>query len=468
MYPRTHALAARMWRALDGDAQRLRRVRVAGAGDLPGCFPVSDFAAAAIAAAALAADELRSCAGLPARPANATVHVDRRLAAAWFASTLQPLGWAPPPLRDALTADWRCGDGWIRLHANAPPHRAAACRVLGLRRGDDADAVRAALAGWNAARLEHEIVAAGGCAAEMRSIAQWRAHPQGIAVRAQPLVAWTREAAPVPAWQPSAQRLLRGLRVLDLTRVLAGPVATRMLAGLGATVLRIDAPSWDEPGVVPEVTRGKLCARLDLKTAPGRQRMLELLGEADVLVHGLRPDALDALGLGAQVRARTCPGLIDVSLDAYGWSGPWAARRGFDSLVQMSCGIAHAGMRAAGAGNPWPLPVQALDHATGYLMAAAVLRGLALRLERGASTRARLSLAASAELLLEHAGANARAAHAPLAADDWLARPEATPWGAARRLRAPWRITGVPTRWELPASALGSAPARWPRTPTPA
>lgn len=462
MYARTHTLAARMWAALEGEPARLRRLRASGAGALPGCFAVSDFAAAAVASAALAADELRDLAAARPRAAPATVRVDRRLAAAWFSTTLRPLGWQPPPLRDALTGDWRCRDAWVRVHANAPHHRAAACRVLGLRAHADAAHMAAAVSGWDATLLEQEIVTAGGCAAEMRSAAAWREHPQGAALSEQALVESQRLPAPRRAWQPDPGRLLRGLRVLDLTRVLAGPVATRMLAGLGATVLRIDAPAWDEPGVVPEVTRGKLCARLDLKTPRGRERLVELLADADVLVHGLRPGALAGLGLDPQAVDAIRPGLVDVSLDAYGWRGPWATRRGFDSLVQMSCGIAHAGMLATGAQRPRPLPVQALDHATGYLMAAAVLRALAVRLHTGLATRARLSLAASAQLLLEHGGCDAQAPHAELAEEDWLARPEITPWGAARRLRAPWRIGGVATRWDLPAAALGSSPARWP------
>lgn len=144
-------------------------------------------------------------------------------------------------------------------------------------------------------------------------------------------------------WQPTASRPLAGIKVLDLTRVLAGPVATRFLAGLGARVLRIDPPDWDEPGVVPEVTLGKNCARLDLRQTADRARFEALLSDCDMIVHGYRPGALDRLGYGFDLRRALRPGLIDISLCAYGWSGPWAARRGFDSLVQMSCGIADRG-----------------------------------------------------------------------------------------------------------------------------
>lgn len=162
-----------------------------------------------------------------------------------------------------------------------------------------------------------------------------------------------------------ARRPLAGIKVLDFTRVLAGPVATRFLAGLGADVLRIDPPEWDEPGVVPDVILGKRCARLDLHTAEDRRVFEALLARADIVVHGYRPGAMARLGYDEGERRTINPGLVDVSLCAYGWTGPWAGRRGFDSLVQMSIGIAEAGMRWQQAERPVPLPVQALDHATG-------------------------------------------------------------------------------------------------------
>ncbi|HUI59343.1 MAG TPA: CoA transferase, partial [Steroidobacteraceae bacterium] len=192
-----------------------------------------------------------------------------------------------------------------------------------------------------------------------------------------------------------------------------------------------------------------------------RERFDHLLSEADILIHGYRPGALEHLGLDSAQRRRLAPGLIDVSLCAYGWTGPWAARRGFDSLVQMSAGIAAAGMDWKRAPKPTPLPVQALDHATGYLMAAAAIRGLTRRIRRGVGTEARLSLARTAKLLVD---AGAQPPHEPLApetADDLAARLEATRWGSARRIRAPASLTHAPMSWELPATKLGSSPASW-------
>jgi len=226
-------------------------------------------------------------------------------------------------------------------------------------------------------------------------------------------------------------------------------------------VLRIDPPSWDEPAVVPDVSLGKRCARLDLYDADDRAKFLELLRRADILVHGYRSDALDRLGLDAQLRRETRPGLVDVSLDAYGWTGPWRSRRGFDSLVQMSAGIAEAGMRILGRDRPTPLPVQALDHAAGYLMAAAAVRGLTERLETGRGFLAQTSLARVADLLIS----------APLAGmvgdltcaeeADWSEGVESSDFGLARRLRPPISIASTTLQWDRPATKLGSAPPAW-------
>ena len=446
------------WTALGGELADLGAIEVAGTGALPSTFAVTDFAGAAVAAAAAALREIvRFNTG--SRP---MLTVDRRLSSMWFAMSIRPQGWSLPALRDPVTGDYRTRDGWIRIHANAPRHRAAAEQVLAC--ADDPQALARAVGSWNAGELESAIVAAGGCAAQLRSCRQWREHPQGTAVESEPLIHWTLPSGrPPPGDRPpgAPDRPLAGVRVLDLTRVLAGPVATRFLAGYGAEVLRIDPPHWDEPGIVPEVTLGKRCTRLDLNVPTGRERFESLLRTADILVHGYRPGALAALGYGAQALQQLAPGLIEASLDAYGWSGPWSQRRGFDSLVQMSAGIAAAGMTWRAAARPIPLPVQALDHATGYLLAAAALRGLAQQLATGRGSRARLSLARTAGALIDCGTREADPPLEPECAHDIDPRPEATPWGAALRLRPPVRIEGVPMYWTLPATPLGSAAASW-------
>ncbi|WLH11581.1 CoA transferase [Pseudomonas hefeiensis] len=426
-----------------------------GDGGLPSAFAVTELACASVAAAGQAAAELihQQTGRLP------PVEVDRRLASFWFSTSLRPLGWSVPPMWDAVAGDYATADGWIRLHTNAPHHRLAAQTVLGTC-NDRAD-MAAKVALWNKAELEHAVVQAGGCAAEMRSWQAWQIHPQGRAVNAEPLVHLEATAGQQPKpWLGTVAQPLAGLKVLDLTRVLAGPIASRFLAGLGADVLRIDPPGWSEPGVVPEVTLGKRCARLDLHQPDDRVAFEALLMDADILLHGYRADALERLGYGAEQRQRIAPGLIDVSLNAYGWSGPWQNRRGFDSLVQMSSGIAEAGMGWKQTDKPTPLPVQALDHGTGYLMAASAIVLLSRRLASGQGGSARLSLARTAKLLIEHGAGDPTLLRAE-AEDDQGLVVEQTPWGPAHRLQVPLKITGTPLQWTLPAAELGAHRARW-------
>ena len=447
-----------IWASAGGAPAAADRMTQTGTGSLPSVFPVTDLAAASVGAAGLAAAELIAC----RHGTWPESTVDRRFASLWFGAGIVPEGWTLPPAWDAIAGDYETADGWIRLHTNAPHHRAAALAVLGVP--EDKKAVSSAVARWTKDALEDAVVAQGGCAAAMRGLAAWAAHDQGRAVAAEPLV-WREpaDAVPPPDWPIPRDRPLRGIKVLDLTRVLAGPVATRFLAGFGAEVLRIDPPGWDEPGVVPSVTLGKRTARLDLRTAEGRTVFERLLAGADILVHGYRSDALDRLGLGQDRRRAIRPGLIDVALDAYGWSGPWRTRRGFDSLVQMSSGIADAGMRRLGKDRPHPLPVQALDHACGYAMATAALRGLTTRLETGRGGSARLSLARIAALLTGEVATDDTTSLAPETPADLDPAIEATAWGPARRIEAPVRVEGATLRWDLPAGPLGAGPAVWQR-----
>jgi hypothetical protein len=456
MHERTHDLLAEIWTSLDGGEDAPRALECAGDEALPSTFAVSDLAAASVGAAALAVATLVAARhGLTPK-----VTVDRRLASFWFASSIRPRGWSMPAVWDPVAGDYAGADGWIRLHTNAPRHRAAAERVLGAQ--VDRAGMAAAVATWCVGALEAAIVGEGGCAAEMRTLDAWAQHPQGVAVAREPLVD-VRAGAEGRAceWTVPADRPLAGVRVLDLTRVLAGPVASRFLAGFGAEVLRIDPPDWNEPAIEPEVTLGKRCARLDLKSPEGRATFEALLADADVLLHGYRSDALARLGYDAGARDRLRPGLVDVCLDAYGWSGAWRARRGFDSLVQMSVGIAAAGQAWRGAASPVPLPVQALDHATGYCMAAAAVRGLVRRLEDARGSAARLSLARIAKLLVDAGCGQERAPFAAERPADRAAQVESTAWGPASRLLPPVSIGGAAMHWALPAAALGSSPARW-------
>lgn len=453
-----------LWQGLAGRDAVPASLTFTGSGNLSSAFCVSPLAAAATGVAGVAAAEFISArAGV-----MPDVQVDRRLASHWFRSSVEPIDWSLPELWDSVAGVYACADGWIRLHTNAPHHRVAALTVLGLADTSTLPVARqqvaAAIHAWHKSELEQAIVKQGGCAAAMLSAQQWQEHPQGQAVAAEPLIDFGPNRPASIRYRReefSLARPLTGIRVLDLTRVLAGPVATRLLAGLGAEVLRLDPPDWNEPAVLPDVTVGKRCARVDLKSRAGRAVFEALLADADVLVHGYRSDALDRLGLGSDYRQRVVPGLVDVCLNAYGWSGPWRERRGFDSLVQMSSGIAHAGMLGFNKQAPFPLPVQALDHATGNLMAAAVLRGLTEQVLTGCVRTARLSLARTAVLLSDGPAGDHSDTLARVTAADQEAKLEHTSWGALKRTRFPLQLAGVDISWAQPAGELGSSEPHW-------
>lgn len=428
-------VAAHLWSLLDGHPSNLEGLQlVGGRRVLPSIFDVTALATAAVGVASLAVAELHAA---RAKREMEPVSVGTREASAAFrCETLFVAdGWELPAVWDPIAGDYEGADGWIRLHTNYAHHRAAALRALGVHDAER-EAVSASVAGWKVDDLESRVVAEGGAAAAMRTREAWLAHPQGSATATAPPIEVNPRPGPVRRSLSRSQTPLGGVKVLDLTRVIAGPFATRFLAGWGAQVLRLDPPGFEEvPAIVPESTTGKRCAFLDLATRDGHARFLDLVREADVLVHGYRPGALALLGLDDGSLLETNPDLIVSQHDAYGWTGPWASRRGFDSLVQMSAGIA----AARGADRPRPLPAQVLDHATAMLIAAAVCRSLTARQLTGIAFDIRGSLIGVANLLWNLPDPSAMSIEAPRfgVADT---EPRRTWWGSARAVPLPGRI----------------------------
>jgi hypothetical protein len=461
-------IAARIWGQVGGRADLPGVLTVTGPrAVLPSQFDVTGLATASVAAATMAAAEFLAVSS-DRRPLPVTV--DSRQACAAFAAEglFTPVGWERPDPWDPIAGNYQARDGWIRLHTNYAYHRSAVERLLG---ATDRESVRAAVAEWKAEELETAVVDAGGCAAVMRTREDWLAGPAGAATADAPLAATADR--PLPGGAGSGGGAVAGdaaggggllpysgLRVLDLTRVIAGPVGTRFLAAYGADVLRIDPPGFAEvPALLPETTAGKRTAALDLVAAAGRAAFESLAATADVLVTGLRADALGRLGYDDAALAALNPALIVASLDAYGWDGPWRDRRGFDSLVQMSSGIAAAGAAATGADHPVPLPVQALDHACGYLVAAAVGRALTRRRTESVVSRIRLSLVGIANLLWSLP----RPAERPPMPKpgDFPLTDVQTAWGPARRVPLPGAIAGIEPHWRVEAGPLGRHQPAW-------
>lgn len=450
-----------IWDGLGGESRWLDRLGVEGAGAMPCCLSMTDLGTAAFASTGVAVAELTSL----AQATPPSVEVDRLGCYAWLRmGETRPVSPRRPrrgPFHD-ISTDYETADGrWVRFQANYEHLRVATLAALDVK--EDRAAIADLIRRHDADEIEQRIIDGGGAAAASRSIDEWLEHPQGRAVAAEPLVDVTLGATVDEPWMPTPERPLAGIRILDLTRVLAGPLATRCLAGYGAEVLRLDPPGYAEPGGSSggELMLGKRCAHLDLKTDEGHAAFLDLLSQSDVLVHGLRADALDALDLGRDIRERSRPGLVEVTLDAYGWTGPWWNRRGFDTLVQSSCGLADAGMRWAGTDRPFRWPFSVLDHVTGYLMAAAAVRGLARRVETGQGSVSRVSLARTSALLVS-GGAQEPQEELPFPVDGpFEPRVAISADGPLRRLRWPVAVAGAPVFWERPGDPYGSSTPTW-------
>jgi crotonobetainyl-CoA:carnitine CoA-transferase CaiB-like acyl-CoA transferase len=360
------------------------------------------------------------------------------------------MGFAP------LSRFWRSADGWVRAHANYPWHHAALLQALDA--DDTTESVGAAMAARTAQEIEAAVFAAGGVAAAVGAAEQWRRHPQGQAIASEPLV-WHEVVGPAPARDRDASDLpAEGVRVLDLTRVIAGPVCTRYLAALGADVLRIDPPHRPDMthGVVADTLLGKRSAIVDARTEQGATTLRDLAASADVVVCGYRPGALEQLGLDPLTLAERNPGVAVVALDAWGHTGPWRGRRGFDSVVQAPTGIAVA--EAGGRDEPGSLPCQLLDHGTGYLAAAAVLDSLRRQAVEGGSHVRRLSLARTAAWLVA-----APAIEREQTSDDDRQWTVELPFddGAVIAVRPPGELSGKPLVWPSTPSRYGSSAPHW-------
>jgi hypothetical protein len=428
----------------------------------PSSFAIGAAAQSSIAATALAAAALHAARGAPMQ----RVGVDMRHAAIEFRSErhLRENGAEPPDPWDDIAGGYLCGDGrGVRLHTNFPHHRAGLVRLLG--GADTRTAVAAALAQRAAFAFEEEATAAGLCVSAMRSFVEWYAHQQRAVLAAMPVVEVTRIGAASPrALPPAASRPLEGLRVLDLTRVIAGPVAGRALAAHGAEVLHITSPNLPSIAtLVKDTGRGKRCAFLDLDAQEGRARLQDLARAADALIGSYRAGALARRGFGAEALADIAPGIVVGELCAYGWDGPWGGKRGFDSLVQTSTGFNVAEAEAAGVAPPKVLPCQPLDHASGYLLALGVQAAWLRRAREGGSWRVRVSLARTG-LWLRGLGrvGEGFAARDPKQEDIAdLLDVEHGAWGALTHVRHAAQMALTPAHWARPAEPLGASPAAW-------
>ncbi len=448
---------------------RLREVQVTGPADpiLPTPFRIGEASSAALAAVGLAVSDIWEI----RTGRRQEITVDTRQATASLRSgTYMKMEDAPVSTgRNPIMGFYPAKTGrWSYLHCNFPNHRAAALSVLGVP--EDREAVASAVAGWDALELEEAIIAANGAGGMVRTMDEWAQHPQAAAVASLPLLEIVRIGDSPAESLPEGDRPLSGIRALDLTRVLAGPTCARTLAEHGADVLKITASHLPNIGYQEfDTGHGKLSAYLDLREEQDLDTLRGLVKNCDVFSQSYRPGTLAGRGLSPHELAELRPGIIYISLSAFGHEGPWASRRGFDTVVQAVSGIAsrQGELFPGGETGPQFYPVSAIDYLTGYLMAFGTMIALARRAREGGSWLVRASLAQTGRWLLERGQvpqselAGVPEEFSPEEVEKWTMVSE-TPTGRLRHLAPVLKLSETPPRWARPAVPLGHNVAAWP------
>jgi crotonobetainyl-CoA:carnitine CoA-transferase CaiB-like acyl-CoA transferase len=456
-------ILADLWMLACGDPAALDAVTLTGEEpQLPSSFRLAAAAQASVAAAGLAAAQMWKLRG--GQSQHVAVDMQHAVVECRSERYLRVDGKPPGPAWDAIAGIYKTRDQrFVRLHTNFRHHRDAVCKVLNCK--PEREDVQAALMRWDGEAFETAAYAGGCAVALMRSHEQWSALPHARALAELPLISIEKigEAGPRP-WPPG-DRPLAGLRVLDLSRVIAGPVAGRTLAAHGADVLLISGPDLPAiPWLVIDTGRGKLTSLIELKSEQGRDRLRDLLASADIFSQGYRPHAIAALGFSPQDAARISPGIVYVSLSAYGHSGPWAERRGYDSLAQTATGFNHAEGEAAGIDGPKELPAQMLDHASGYLMAFGATMARARQSREGGSWHVRVSLAQTGRWLwnLGRVADGLKTEDLKGEAVQRFIEETASGFGPLRAVRHSAALSATPAFWARPAMPLGSHAPQWP------
>ena len=450
-------------------AARADTVEMTGAADpiLPTPFRIGVAGAATLAATGLAAAELwemrtgrRQDVALDVRQATASLRSGHYM----------KLGDGEVSTRrNSIMGVYPTKDGrWSYVHANFPNHRAAALGVLGA--AEDKAAVAKAVLNWNALDLEEAILAAKGAGGMVRTHAEWATHPHAAALNRMPLMEITRIGDSPPEPLPEGKRPLSGIRVLDLTRVLAGPTCARTLAEHGADVMKITGAHLPNLGYQEfDTGHGKLNAQLDLREQGDVDILRGLVRQSDVFSQGYRPGTLGARGLSPEELTAIRPGLVYVSLSAFGHEGPWASRRGFDTVVQTVSGITSRQAEVIPYKTPGPqfYPVSAIDYCAGYLMAFGAMVALERRAREGGSWLVRISLAQVGKWIVDLGEVDADAARAapaeftPAELEAWSMTTD-IPSGRLRHLRPVVRLSETPPYWARPSVPLGYHQPVWP------
>ncbi len=453
---------AQIWTAAGCDPAALERARLTGADPmLPTDVKIGTAATAVIAATALAASEVWR---LRAGRAQ-SVALDMRAAIAAFRSEryLRVNGGPASDGHSPLFGFYPTADGrWVQIHANLPHHRAGHVRFFGCE--ETRESMAAAVVKWKAQDLEDALNGAGLPAGMVRPREEWLAHPHARAVAELPLLEIVRVGDSAPEPFGAGDRPLSGVRMLDLTRVIAGPEGGRTMASHGAEVLLVTSPHLPSlPSHVIDFGLGKLSASLDLRLPADADRLRGLIARADVFSQSYRPGALARLGFAPEDVARLRPGIVFVTLSAYSHAGPWRERRGFETLIQSVSGLAHEQGFGGGLERPQHLPAQVVDHATGYLGAFGALVALARRAREGGSYLVRVSLVQTGRWVDSLGRVAGRHVVDQTLADvgDLLAPCESA-FGQLVHVAPAARLSETPAFWPRPPVPPGTHEAAWP------
>ncbi len=365
----------------------------------------------------------------------------------------------------ALTQPWQTADGrWLLPHTNLPHLEA---RILDLLQcSSTPQSISEGVGRWQADQLEQAIADAMACGGKVRTPEEWLAHPHGQYLASRPVVEITKIAEGPPEPLPAGNLPASGIKVLDLTRILAGPTAGIGFTEHGADVLMVTAPHLPQvPAFVRDTSHGKRSCFLDMDDQTQASQLKHLVKDADIFIDGYRPGRLDAHGFGRDTLMKLRPGLIHISVNCFGSGGPFASRAGWDQVAQAVTGICHTEGQLNGKGVPKLMPVFTCDFLTGFLATFGGMVALARRATEGGSYRVQVSLCQSA-MLLQRQGLLSDFCQAPgrlsvAEFEQWAVCDENTHYGDLKTLGPVLQMSETPCQWSGPPPALGSDRPAW-------
>ena len=362
-----------------------------------------------------------------------------------------------------LTGIFQTKDGrWLLPHFGLDHLRR---RMLGLLQADaDTDSIAKAVAKWDALELENAIDEARVCGGMIRTNEEWLQEPHGKILAAKPVVEIIKIGDSEPEPMPTGDRPLSGIRALDLTRILAGPITGRTLAEHGADVLMVSAPHLPQVwSYVADTSHGKRSCYLDLRDESEKQTLLDLVKTADVFSQGYRPDKINQMGLGPEALAEIRPGLVYVSINCYGADGPFSHRAGWEQIAQIMTGIAAEGVQSSTGYKPKTLPAAANDYITGYLGAYGTLLALARRAREGGSYHVRVSLCQTGMMIYDQGKVSALPENLNLGISDVdsLCIESDSHLGRIKHLAPVLSLSETRPYWALATPKMGSNDPRW-------